>query len=216
MDAQDIYEIVCQIYQELYRQATIRPKYTYDPKHADHELIQKFVQWLQKHYKPGQIGEDLLVQYFEFQFSRYSGVVTKYGKNSVMMNWLIGQKAIATWLKRDLSKKFLVRYRCNKDFKLNLRKHFAPAKQVKVNQQKRNFLSQINKTEEFEKKRYYNKHVGYLYCGDITTLYHPASEVCNGCNFKDDCTKRLQKSLPNVYKIRFNNHVGTTEGTTAQ
>lgn len=192
-----LYPATVAIYQELYKQAALHPNFKYKINKRDRSLICSFVGWLNKNYKPYQLNEAFLIQYFEYQFSRYSGVVTPKGKNNIMLNWLIGVKAQQAWSERKISKRYIVRWRCNKDFQLKLKTAFK--KEIRVID---NPFLKLNPNEEHEKQRFYNKPTGYIYCADMTTLYNPASKLCEGCIFKAECIERLQLNLPKLYKIR--------------
>lgn len=187
-----------ELYQYLYRQATLHSNYIYNSTERDQLLINKFIKWINGAYRQHQINETLLIQFFEFQFSRYSGIVTPKGKNNILLSWLIGPKAIKQWTSRNVKKRYLVTWRINKDFKLHLKQAFTT---IKVNTVPV-YLLVLNEYEEESKKRFYNKPEGYLYCKQMTTLYTPYSELCRDCDFKDDCIDRLKLTFEKLYKIR--------------
>jgi hypothetical protein len=191
-----VYPCVQALYQEMYRQATLHSSFKYKSSLADRKLTCKFIIWLQKVYRPHQINEALLIQFFEFQFSRYSGVITPRGKNNVMLNWIIGPKAIWEWEHRTVSKRWLVRWRINKDFHLKLKKfvNVAPPLQV-INEEP--FAH-----EEKAKARFYGQPEGYVYCAQFTTLFNPYSSLCNKCEFMQPCAERLKMTYNNLYQKR--------------
>lgn len=193
-----LYPAIVNLYQQLYAQATLRKNYVFTPPRQDRLLICKFCKWLYKTYSIHQITETLLIDYFEFQFARYSGVQTPKGKNNIMLNWIVGPKAIQAWVTRNVKKRYLVRWRCNKDFKLTLSQAFKKTVTVNVIL----FTEQVNQYEEREKQRFYNKKQGYLYCAAMTTLYTPNSNLCTACDFKIACIERLACTYPQLYKKR--------------
>jgi len=193
-----LYPSILALYENLYQQATLHSKFKHKTNRKDRLLICKFKVWLNKNYKQHQINESLLIQFFEFQFSRYSGIVTPKGKNSIILSWIIGPKAINEWQNRNVRKRYLVTWRINKEFKLHLEKTFA---QVKVNNIPKYLLS-INQYEEAEKRRFFNTKEGYIYCGQFTTLYNPISISCQACSYRTECSERLKINFETLYKIR--------------
>src|SRR5882757_954109 len=126
-----LYPAIIAIYSHLFGQATLRTNYKLNPNKRERLLICKFIKFCQSTYSKQQLQQDFLIGYFEFQFSRYSGIKTPHGKNNIMLNWLIGEKAINEWQKRNIKKRYYVKWRCNKDFKLTLNQAFK--KEFKVN-----------------------------------------------------------------------------------
>jgi hypothetical protein len=200
-----LYHIIIAIYQELYGQATIRANYKYEPPRKDRLLICKFIKHIRSTYKAHQLTQDFFIGYFEFQFSRYSGVKTPRGKNNIMLNWLVGEKAIKAWEARSVNKRYLVKWRINKDFKLTLNQAFKKTVKVKTSP----FLLTVNPWEERAKQRFYNKPQGYLYCAQMTTLYNPKSSLCGECSFKEACIERLKINYANLYQKRMKHEQAT-------
>lgn len=197
-----LYPAVKELYQHLYRKATLHSNFNYQTNRRDRLIICKFIKWINGAYKQHQINESLLIQFFEFQFSRYSGIVTPKGKNNILISWLIGPAAIKHWTSRNVKKRYLVTWRINKDFKLHLKQTFTT---IKVNRVPA-YLLALNEYEEESKKRFHNKPEGYLYCKQMTTLYNPFSELCRDCDFKDDCIDRLKINFEELYKIRIHDN----------
>jgi hypothetical protein len=196
-----LYPATIAIYEELFQQATLNKNYKHKTTRRDRLLICRFIKWINGKYHFTQVNESLLIQFFEFQFSRYSGIATPKGKNVILLHWIVGQKAIIAWENRNIKKRYLVTWRINKDFKLKLKEAF---KEVKVN--KNNFLLKVNTHEEQSKVRFYNLLEGYIYCGQMTTLFNPVSDLCNGCNYKQECIERLKLNFEKLYKLRTNEY----------
>lgn len=198
----NLYKDVRLLYENLYKQCTQNKNYVYKSVDRDRKLILKFIVWIIKKYGKDKITNDLLIQYFEFQFSYYRGVITPSGKNSIMMNWIVGPMAIKRWEERNIKENHVVRWRVQRDnIKLSISDE---VKKKKVNKALLfRYLKQINPIEEQEKLRYLNKRIGYIHCRDFTTLYNPNSEICNKkCAYKEQCIKRLKKNFPKLYKLR--------------
>lgn len=196
-----LYPATIATYEELFQQATLNKNYKHKITRRDRLLICRFIKWINKKYHSTQINESLLIQFFEFQFSRYSGIATPKGKNVILLHWIVGPKAIKEWENRVVKKRYLVTWRINKEFKLQLKKAFVEVK-VKSNI----FLLKVSAYEEQSKVRFYNSPEGYVYCGQMTTLYNPLSDLCKECNYKQDCQERLKLNFEKLYKLRINDN----------
>lgn len=192
-----IYKLICDLYEEFYRQVSLNPDFKYFPdskgNKKDQLMICKFIKFLRKDYNQ-QYDINFLIDYFKFQFSHYAGVKTKYGTNAIMIHWIIGPTAIKRWQDRDVRKKWLVRVKLKSEVQLKL---------FKVYKQKLNndFVT-VYAYEEVDKMRYHNTENGFAYCRFMTTLYNPASSACKTCIFKDKCKTILQENHPKLYKLR--------------
>jgi hypothetical protein len=204
----DYEKVIISLYEELFRQATLNRNYKLHLNPNDKTLVRKFIDWINSTYHESQIGEDFFINYFEFQFSHYHGMISeKFGRNRIMLNWVIGKKAIQRWEERDSSKRWLVKLRVNSEFSLNLKEAFKEEKK-KVNiSNKSKFILELNKTEEGYKKRFYNELKGFVFCQMFTTLYNPISPLCQSCTNKDICIKTIQTELPEFYKLREESYV---------
>ena len=201
-----LFESTRLIFQELYAQATVRSGYIFKPKPMHVRAMVKFVKWIEKTY-PTQCNVDFLVRYFEFQFARYAGIKTQRrgvfnGVNTIMIGWLIGEKAQEHWELRDIKRNVIVKYKVRKEVHLNLKKAFR-------NEQKKENIAHIKKMygavplyEDGFKSRFYNTEEGLVWCWQNTTLHHPASELCKGCDNAPNCIKLQEKHYPLIFKIR--------------
>jgi len=183
------------LYESLYQQISLKSHYRFFPTKLDKLQICKFIRWVRVNKRTAN-NVDFLIAYFEFQFSHYYGVQTKYGKNQIMFNWIIGQKAIQRYEQRDISKRWLVRLK-NKNIKLNLKKVVNQFNKPKIK-----YENKLYNFEENEKKRYYNDPKGLFYCLITTTLYNPMSNLCLNCNNKEECKTLLKTEFPNTFKLR--------------
>ena len=64
------------------------------------------------------------------------------------------------------------------------------------------YNNELRRVEEEEKQRLFNTEEGFVNCFQETTLYNPVSDVCNICNFIEDCKKILKINYEKLYKIR--------------
>lgn len=198
-----VYKIICELYTEFFRQVSLNKNFTYIPRNygnlKEQLIIVRFIRWLKEDYNE-QFDINFLVDYFKFQFSHYSGIQTKYGKNIIMLHWIIGDKAIKRWKTRDVRKKWIVRVKLRNEVELKLVETFNRIKkQDKINQ---SIFTKIQNYEEEDKIRFFNTIKGLNYCMLMTTLYNSKSELCSRCNFKEPCKKTLNENHPKLYKLR--------------
>ena len=189
------------LYTEFFRQVSLNKNFVYKPKNhgllKEQLIICRFIKWLNKEYNQ-QVDINFLIDYFKFQFSHYSGVNTQYGKNVIMLHWIIGQKAIDRWKNRDVRKKWLVRVKLKNEVELKLTQTYNNINKKR----KQNKFKDIYKYEENDKRRFHNTEKGFQYCLYTTTLYNPLSKLCESCKFNIDCRDILNVNHPKLYKER--------------
>jgi hypothetical protein len=210
MTRDDLYNATIDIYNELYRQATLVKDFKLTIRAAEDKLLNKFVDFMFAKYSEDAITIDLLIRYFQHQFSRYVGVRPPkhrrtHGRNTILIHWLIGKKAFEDWNEREVNKNWLVRLRVNKEFTLKLHKAFAVQIHKAKVEDTENFITSIDRTEENVKLKFYNKPEGLTWCTTITTLFKPVSELCCNCIHKEYCKIILRNEFPNIYKKRLEN-----------
>lgn len=201
MNKKEIYDLVILIYQELFRQLTLRSTWEFKPKQRDVEIINKFVDWcvLQQ-----GVNFNWLENYFLFQFGRYVGLNTKRGKNQILIHWLVGENAIKEYKNRVVGKDTWKRYKIKKETHLNLLKIFKKEEIERRTQTYKDVVLELNQQDEIFKQKFYNQQEGLIWCFENTTLHHPSSKWCNGCNYADSCLQLQQKHLNRIYNLRKN------------
>lgn len=205
INSTQIKEFTILIYEELYKQCTLKRSFKlYIGKDVEGYLA-TFSQFLLQTYRLEEITYDLFIRYFEFQFSRYAGIKTRYGKNSILIHWLIGQKAIKLWQERDVKKNWIIKFKVKKDLNLKLRDTFAVYVKEQTQKKLHQELVALNEFEEREKKMFFNKPEGFLWCITTTSAYNPRSKLCENCNNKIDCLNYLQNKQPKIYELRITN-----------
>jgi hypothetical protein len=127
--------------------------------------------------------------------------MTKRGKNQVLIHWLIGEKAIGEYLKRDVRQSYGLK-KVRIKTRLNLYKIFKKQQEAEQIELYEAMSLDLNKDDELLKQKFYNKIEGLIFCVDNTTMFHQKSKWCNGCNFSDRCIGQQQKHLKRVYNIR--------------
>jgi len=201
----NIYKATLTIYEELFRQSTLNTSFVCRMDRSARKTLFKFCFWFKDKYTPEQRTVNLLVQYFEFQFSRYSGGYSRnHGKNKIMLTWLVGKKAIGEWETRDVRRKWFVRIKLNEEVGLRLQKAFRNERAEKAVARTLSVFNNMSDIEETAKQRFYNTVEGYLYCDMMTTLYNPQSKWCKGCEHAEECTERLRQMYPKLYNSRIN------------
>lgn len=205
-----IFKAICLLYQDLYRQLSLNTSFIYKPSRNDKITIIKFIGWLRANYLKEQIGEDFLILYFKYQFYRYAGIQTPKGRNMIMMNWIVGAKAISAWQDRNPKLHYKVNFKIKRELQLTLLSSLSSLKSFRVNNNNQLFILKIHVYEEVEKEKYYNTTVGFVYCAQMTTLFNEKSVLCNGCKFQQDCIKRLKTNYPRIYRARLPNGANTT------
>lgn len=200
-----VYKIICELYTEFYRQVSLNRNFTYNPSHSglktDQLIICRFIKFLKTDYNQ-QADIGFLIDYFKFQFSHYSGINTSYGKNAIMLHWIIGEKAIKRWKDRDVRKKWIVRVKLKNEVELKLVETFNKIK--RQDRAKQGIFINLQKHEEIDKNRFFNQDKGFDYCLVTTTLFNPLSELCLSCNMNKHCKTILEKNHPKLYKLRIN------------
>lgn len=196
-----IYSVICSLYEELFRQTSLNRNYKFIPNDRDRKIIISFIKWLYSKYHRSEIGVDFLTTYFEFQFSNYVGMKTKFNK-AIMLNWIVGNKAIQRWEERNPRLKWVVKVKINKEFSLKLKEAFKKENKSKTLNEKELFIKNVNQNEEKSKKQFYNTLKGFLYCQAHTTLFNKKSELCCQCENRLLCKDMLKNELPKFYKIR--------------
>lgn len=205
MNKYQICQATIEIYTEFFRQVTYNKNYVFSKFKADILQVSRFADWLLSQYKPEQIGIDFLIDFFKFQFSRYAGINTQYGRNAIMIHWLIGKKAQGEWKNQKHSKRWMVNFKLSKTVEIRLRDAFK--KQINSENLKRSIkrLTKLHLHEETEKMRYFDTMRGFIHCMGMTTLFNPASLACQQCKFNQNCQSVMKKQSPKLFKIRIGN-----------
>jgi hypothetical protein len=163
---------------------------------------QTFLDILQKEYS-SSIGKDFLYTYFLFQFNYWDRLglagTNNYNKG-IQLSFIIGKKAFDRYKVRNQEY----------DWQLNslpIIKKYGLRKEdlVKIGQLSTKHKIAVKKgidTEAAIKLPLYNTLEGYNVCGDYSTMYNHKSSICEGCNYKDNCKKRLQQHYPTLFMDR--------------
>lgn len=207
MVKEKIVESTILIYEELYQQCTLQKNFVMLLRENEYKWLNTFADFIVKQYREEEISTDLLIRYFEFQFSRYVGIEPPkskrtHGRNTILLQWVIGKKAIEAWKSRDLKKNWLIKLKLREEFTLQLNKAFKKENKAKQASGTLRLLNAVNQLEEQTKLKFYNLPEGLVWCGTVNTVFNPCSEVCAGCINKTPCMEILQQNYPKLFKIR--------------
>jgi len=154
------------IYEKLFRSSSKDDSFTFTPTPTEKKMIENFIAKL-----PKETSEDWLFDFLTFGFSRYSDLNTRYGKGLIQLSWVIGQKAIDAYNKRNegqiyYTQKFKAENKIQKEVK-------------KAKPFNESFLNR-------EKQRFYNTERGLLHCKEMLFISNQ-SNSCLNCKFKEEC-----------------------------
>lgn len=164
--------------------------YKFSPTTKANESVQKFLEILNNRYNLESVGPKFLSMYYSFHYKRLDGMVIKrFSSKDVSGRFqiydFIGAKSFNYWLKRDKNFDYLL------DQSVPVKQPFQFTGEIK-----------IIKSEEIEKKRFFNSDRGVLNCIEKTTLYNHKSSNCTLCSFKTNCKEILRLNYKKIFKDR--------------
>ena len=195
MEVHHIRDSTISLYDHFYR-SSFDSNFRFSITEREGNTLNVFIDLLDKKYNINSIGNDFLFRYFVFQFLYWSNTELKHFNKKVNFNLIIGSKAFKRWLDRDTEFDFTL-YDTWALNKLNVEKTYFLKKIEKEDNK-----SELNISEETEKKRLYGKVEGLNHCIEFTTMYDRKSRHCFECKFKVDCIEVQRVNLPTVYKHR--------------
>jgi len=150
-------------------------------------------------------GDQMLWNYFLFQFSRWEGAVLvekEIGGGKILPTMIIGQKAFSKFVERDqtydwtffTSTPFTERYQIRRtDFE---EKRQASHKE-KITSQAPTIHRDPNKAA------FLNTEDGIATCVELTSLYDELDVSCKKCKFKEECIVLLKEHYPKIYEKQY-------------
>lgn len=156
------------IYQSLQRDARQDKSYTFYPTDKDIKSINAFLSI----YK--DCGVEFLENYLTFQFMIYADLDTRFGEGMVMLNWVIGKKAIGRWKKRKDGANYYIDQNRSTIIK-NVGK--------KRNKYKPSYFFKENKRRMAKKGEMYA-----LDCMEIND-FDPDNILCTACKYMEVCRR---------------------------
>lgn len=183
----DLYEY---FYLKLYAK---NKKYTFQPSEKATLQINKFISFLDERYGVDSIGIGYLWSYFVYQFIYWHKLELEafYGKMQIQN--IVGEKAFKRWLARNV------------DFDFKLNKNDLGVSRIEFTEIyiEKKKLPKVIKSEEIQKKLFFNTDRGFLVCIENTSLYNSGSKLCLTCIFKDKCKALLMENYPSIYNNRY-------------
>lgn len=183
-------KMIVNLYLELYVKVSMNENYVLNYSASQETMIYNFIDY----FGAMKITKDFLRAYFEFQFN-YTYKFEKFGKGKVMLNWVIGKKAIERWKDRD---KFKFKYH----ILYGIKKHINISNK---NPASIGWLDKLAKGlphEDDQRAKHLNTNKGVLWCYSNTTMYNHRSDYCVMCKFSDICKLTLAEENPKLYKLR--------------
>lgn len=194
-----IREKVIALYELLYRKTNNYKDYTFVATPKQSAMVDNFIKRLEQYYSHSSITSDILIEYFLYAFAQRHDQKTRFGQGKVMLNWIIGPKALDRWINRDTSKAhyiatnyFITQYAINR-YELH---------QLIDDTTKQRDVTEIINYEENVKSLYHNTPEGQATCIESTTLYNHKSKWCVLCHYKQSCKILLHDNFRNIYVAR--------------
>lgn len=167
---------IVELYELFFVRTSHYSNYEFNPSERDNKLIKSFIKKFTKHIPLETISESLIFDYFAYQFMSRETQKTSFGTGVIMLNWVIGEKSIKTWIDRFEGWDYHLR---------EFLKRIGVEKNLIVTKERRSLLEY----EEDLKKESFNTFQGFHQCLTMTRLFSESSELCIQCNFSIDCKK---------------------------
>lgn len=169
-------DFIIELYELFYRDFTGNRKYKFNYNKQNLTLVKKFIDKLNYNH-----NEDWLFDYFGFQFQVRSTQNINpnfmFGKVKVMLGWIIGPKALSTYLKASDEQKYYGReYIINRKIKNPKQERFIPFENV-----------ELKDYYDRERRRFLNTDLGLVHCKDLGLSYDKRSKYCVTCKNKKLC-----------------------------
>jgi hypothetical protein len=191
----ELREDIVTLYEHLSRKIDNRPHWKFLPTDKQNAMIDNFIDRLASEYRLKSIGKHFLLDYFSYQYLRwFEKNDTQFGK-TVMLNWLIGPKAIERWNLRSEGSSFIVRQKILIPYSIHLEAIF-PIKNT------RHDALALFPNEEAIKERFKLDEARIGYCVENTTLFNKRSKWCLTCKSRTTCKNLLKKMYPSLYLQR--------------
>ncbi len=165
---------------------------------SNHSTIRNFIL---SHKEITSLGESYLQMYINYQFR---SLLRLNRVRMILPTWVFGDKALKRWERRG------------KNFHWEFDSNLIGISQIDIQpKRKPGDTIDTNKlmlVEELERKRYLNikKFVGLLWCLSETSLYHPKSEYCPTCIYREKCMEIFRMNYPHIYRERIETWQTTT------
>lgn len=181
---------IIHLYETLFSKVSGYREYSFSPTPQQQKQVENFIALLSKKIGENAIDSGFIFDFMCFQFNLRKDQKTRFGKGMVMLNHVIGKKAVELWIKKGDGWKFHVE-RFIKEYKIP-----RPVEDVKM-------IYDIPKIgEERTRAMFLNQEEGLEVCVNNTTLFHPSSEFCPKCLVKLECQNIQSDIYPEIYHKR--------------
>jgi hypothetical protein len=176
------------VYCMLLEQILGRNKYTL--LKTDIGAWNKFV----KKYE-NKLCEKFVEDYIKFGVNYYLTEDRKqYYSDRIHFGWCISGKVSQRFDRLEAgTRNWIVRKGIKKENKIDTTKHDSVLKER---------VLAIVDSEERSKRKFYNSRRGLAWCIATTTLCNDKSELCIGCNNREQCLITLRENYNKVYRLR--------------
>ena len=142
------------------------------------------------------MGQNLLYNYFLFQYHRWEGKILDKRLNSKITpnytaNMLLNQKAIDLFVNR------------NSDFDYTfLNSAIITTYGFKKSDLVKPKVTVVDNYNDPQKAMMLNTEEGFRLCIEMTSLYHHGDRSCRVCIYGEECKKLLKVNYPKIYAFR--------------
>lgn len=192
-------EFILDSFEYLYKRLRENNRYEHTFTERDGALLSNFLTTLDKKYGLESVGKKFIFEFLVWQFDYWKDKNFKSLKG-IPLNWVIGDKAIERWEKKD-----------NFGGQWFHILSWATSLGVKWEDLESYYKSNVIELREFEeneKVRFWGSEQGFGNCVNSTTLFNPKSKWCNVCVHGEDCKELLKNMYNGLYKKRLLNEMG--------
>jgi hypothetical protein len=183
-------ESVKSSFEECFIKVNHAPEYELRLSPQTKKQIQNFLSLLNKRMDSYLITEEFIFLFIVFQFNYKYDQKSRYG-NRLPLNHIIGKEALKRWERKAHNwlywvDKFIETHNITRPVK----------KAILINH------SELVESEERIKEMHKNSPDLLFFCCEMTTLFHPISELCRQCDFQGECIELLKQIYPDIYEAR--------------
>lgn len=182
---------IINLYEMLFSKVSGYREYSFSPTPKQQKQVENFTVLLSKKIGENAIDSGFIFDFMCFQFNLRKDQKTRFGKGMVMLNHVIGNKAIDLWIKKGDSWKFHVE-KFIKEFRIH-----RPVEESKIQD-----TDALQSGEERTRAMFLNQDEGLEVCVNTTTLFHPNSDSCLKCSVKLECQSIQLDIYPDIYHKR--------------
>lgn len=205
MTKEEVAKLTIYVFEEYYRQVTLRSDYTYSSTKIDDNALTNFISYLDKRGTLQSTNIDVIVEYIELGFHWWHQKKhLKYGLPSIKLSWVIGSSAIKRF-ENIKDRRFISTYH-RRTLRNKVKSNILTKIKLRNDESLKStadwLLNAKFDGEEHDKKIFYNKPEGLIYCRAHTTMFNHKSSLCSECFNRLRCKELLKTVMPRIYKMR--------------